>query len=101
MQIKAGSYAKVREHRFLELNGETVKILRLQFPSFLTLKDGYKLQINDKIDHRHSCGKFYIATVCEKQDSNLKIHYDKLPEKFDIWSDFRCSPFDFSRQDIL
>ena len=58
------------------------------FPSHMTLRDAHKLKIGDKIDHRDVAGRFVFATVSEKQGTNLKIHYDGWPDKWDIWSDF-------------
>jgi len=58
------------------------------FQSHMTLKQGKMLKIHDKIDHRDQVGRFVFATVCEKQGTNLKIHYDGWSRKWDTWSDF-------------
>jgi len=58
------------------------------FESHMTLKQGKQLSIHDKIDHRDEVGRFVFATVCEKQGTNLKIHYDGWSRKWDTWSDF-------------
>ena len=48
------------------------------FQSHMSLKQGKMLKIHDKIDHRDQVGRFVFATVCEKQGTNLKIHYDGM-----------------------
>jgi len=58
------------------------------FESHMTLQQGFKLKIHDKIDHRDQVGRFVFATVSEKQGTNLKIHYDGWSRKWDTWSDF-------------
>ena len=58
------------------------------FPSPLTLKDASNLKVNDKADHCDIVGRFLLATITDKVGTNLKIHYDGWPKKWDIWCDF-------------
>eukprot|EP01083_Nonionella_stella_P184088 667090_1 len=57
------------------------------FPSHITLEDAMKLSVGDPIDHRDNGGFFAIATVFEKHESKLKIHYDGYSKKYDKWCD--------------
>eukprot|EP01083_Nonionella_stella_P275900 937150_1 len=51
------------------------------FPSHMTLKDASSLKVHDKIDHRDPVGRYILATVEDKQGTNLKIHYDGWSKK--------------------
>ena len=47
------------------------------------------LNVDDKIDHQYKSGPFVYATVCDKQGTNLKIHYDGwFRIILDVCSDF-------------
>ena len=58
------------------------------FEAHLTMQEAQALQIDDKVDHRDEVGRFLVATVVEKQGSNLKIHYDGWSRRWDTWSDY-------------
>ena len=47
----------------------------------MTMEQALQLKINDEIDHRDKSGRFILATISEKQETNLKIHYNGLQEK--------------------
>eukprot|EP01084_Bolivina_argentea_P181921 314149_1 len=46
------------------------------FIVYMSLDELKQLQINDKIDHRNSFGKFVAATITHKENTKLTIHYD-------------------------
>eukprot|EP01083_Nonionella_stella_P296187 1006290_1 len=58
------------------------------FRSHMTLKEALSLKVHDKIDHRDCVGRFVFATVKEKQETKVKIHYAGWSKKWDTWSDF-------------
>ena len=63
----------------------------------MSFLEAMQLKVDDKIDHRDFTGQFMVATVIEKQGSNLKIHYDELVSKYDVWSDFRKQSYRFAK----
>ena len=50
----------------------------IAFQSHMSFEDALKLRVNDKIDHRDKAGRYFIATVIDKQGTNLKIHYNDI-----------------------
>eukprot|EP01084_Bolivina_argentea_P137726 242555_1 len=67
------------------------------FTPHMTLDEAQKLRIHDKIDHRDSVGRFVLATVVQKHDTNIKIHYIGWDSKFDTWSDFKTETYRFAK----
>ncbi len=61
----------------------------LPFKPHMSMQDAFKLKVKDKIDHRDEVGRFALATIAEKQGTNLKIHYDGWSRTWDVWSDFQ------------
>eukprot|EP01084_Bolivina_argentea_P160746 279885_1 len=56
------------------------------------------LQINNKIDHRNTAGKFIGATIIDKNGMKLKIHYEDIDNhQHDIWSDFSIERHKFAK----
>ena len=64
----------------------------------LTLKQAKLLKIGDKIDHRDKIGMFAVATILDKKDSNLLIHYEGYSDKYDVWSDYNKELYRFAKQ---
>ena len=58
------------------------------FVPHMSLDEAHQLKVDDKVDHRDTVGRFVLATVMEKQGTNLKIHYVKWSRTWDVWSDF-------------
>lgn len=58
------------------------------YPTHLSLEEATSLKINDVVDHRDHTGKYILATIVDKNGSNLKIHYIFWSRKWDIWSDY-------------
>eukprot|EP01084_Bolivina_argentea_P270707 460377_1 len=44
-----------------------------------------KLQIGDHIDHRDDVGRFLLATIVDKDEYKVKIHYEGWNSKWDTW----------------
>ena len=42
----------------------------------MTLKEAQQLRPGSHVDHRDDVGRFVLATVIQKDESKLKIHYD-------------------------
>lgn len=65
--------------------------------NIMTWAQAASLRVYDKIDHRDFVGKFGIATITEKQGSNLRIHYDGYSRKWDVWSDYEKELYRFAK----
>eukprot|EP01084_Bolivina_argentea_P261263 441436_1 len=60
------------------------------FVSHMSLDEATRLKINDTIDHRDTINRFILATITDKQGTNLKIHYNGWGSKWDAWSDYNA-----------
>eukprot|EP01084_Bolivina_argentea_P031352 58024_1 len=47
-----------------------------KFTQYMSVSELENLQINNKIDHRNTAGKFIGATIIDKNGMKLKIHYE-------------------------
>ena len=63
----------------------------------MTMKQPFKLQTGDKIDHRDENGRFDVATIQRKKGTNLFLHYDGLSSKWDVWNDIHPDTHRFSK----
>ena len=59
------------------------------FRSYMDVSDAAALKQGDMIDHRDELGRFALATIVEKKQTNLKIHYLGWSDKWDFWSDLK------------
>jgi len=48
-----------------------------------------KLQTGDHIDHRDDVGRFLLATIVDKDQYKVKIHYEGWNSKWDTWCDYK------------
>eukprot|EP01084_Bolivina_argentea_P167281 290354_1 len=48
-----------------------------------------QLQIGQKIDHLNKSKKYCVATIIDKSDTRMKVHYDGWNSKGDEWSDYK------------
>ena len=59
------------------------------FMGTLPFEECDKLQIGDHIDHRDDVGRFLLATIVDKDQYKIKIHYEGWNSKWDTWCDFK------------
>eukprot|EP01083_Nonionella_stella_P010734 30545_1 len=55
-----------------------------------------KLQIGDHIDHRDDVGRFLLATIVDKDECKVKIHYEGWNSKWDTWCDYQSETHRFA-----
>ena len=66
------------------------QISRSSLSSFyMTLQDAKKLDVGNQLDHLDSAGRFVLATVIEKKDDKLKLHYNGWSTEWDTWTDIK------------
>ena len=67
--------------------------------NLMNFKEISNLRLLDKIDHRDNVGRFSIATIIDidKQNNNIKLHYDGWNRKWDIWCNYKKEIYRFAK----
>ena len=66
------------------------------FLGTLSFSDCVKLQIGDHIDHRDDVGRFLLATIVDKDEYKVKIHYEGWNSKWDTWCNYKSETHRFA-----
>jgi len=66
------------------------------FVGTLAFEQCDKLQIGDHVDHRDDVGRFLLATIVDKGQDKVKIHYEGWNSKWDTWCDYKTETHRFA-----
>ena len=67
--------------------------------SYMTMQQASRLRIGVTIDHRNMNGKFRVATIINREGTNLQMHYDE--KSWDEWTDFRIENHRFAKRESI
>eukprot|EP01083_Nonionella_stella_P272642 924679_1 len=68
----------------------------IDFMGTLEFNECNKLQIGDHVDHRDDVGRFLLATIVDKDEYKVKIHYEGWNSKWDTWCDYKLETHRFA-----
>eukprot|EP01084_Bolivina_argentea_P187625 323135_1 len=60
-----------------------------------------KLKVGDKFDYRDEVGRFVLATIADKSESKLKIHFIGWSTKWDTWCDYKNEVQKFAKAETI
>lgn len=66
------------------------------FVGTLSFSECVNLQIGDHIDHRDDVGRFLLATIVNKEEYKVKIHYEGWNSKWDTWCNYKSETHRFA-----